>query len=165
MLDKFNIMIENLDNDKDESFESIKWLGMKMGFVFFCLSLLMGVTMIIPIGIASILESVSSILASFTNSNTGITAFYVSVVGLLLPAFFYVKGILTKSPSSSISLLILFLCLIIFSNTALFYKDWLQPNFRMDGQQGFGLVILPFKTSWIYLVIGYVHDIIKESKR
>ena len=159
-----NIDIDDKEQHKNKSFKGSSRYGVNVGLIFFFCSILMGISMTLPITIASILESLSMHLSFFSSLSVGVTVFYISSIGVVIPVIYYVRGVLKKSASLNIRLVVLFFSIIIFLNTALFYKDWLQSNFKMDGQQAFGLIFMPFKTCWIYLIIGVYHDSIKEKK-
>ena len=150
--------------DEKNKFSSVKQshiFGLKTGFLFCILSILSGITMFFPLIIASILESIASVIP--VNENIGKTSFFLALFPIIPVLVFYVKGLFQHSENVNTRLSLLFLSFLIFLPSVIFYLDWFSSNFRMDGQQGFGLIMIPVKISWIYPVFGFVHDIFREK--
>lgn len=120
----------------------------------------------IPISLfLSVMVSVSlESLAVLFSYNIWSFSFYMSLVGLIVPSLYYLYVVFFNPAKKNLALIILFFFCLAFINPCIFYKIYAN---KTDGQLAFGLLILPFKTAYIYPLIGFVHYLITiyyESK-
>ena len=139
--------------------------GLKIGFAFFVLSILLTLTIVGPIFIPVFAEGIgTSIDKLFKVGNVGGTTFYTCVIICCLCLVAYILTVWKFRKHSKMALTLFFLSIFIFLNAALFYYDIRLPNSRIDGQQAMNSIDKPIKTCLLYLVFGVVHDMIPNVK-
>lgn len=115
----------------------------------------------IPISLfLSVIVSVSlESLAELLSYNIWSFSFYISLVGLILPSLYYLYTVFFKPSKKDLALITLFFFFMAFINVCAFYKIYANVS---DGQLAFGLLVLPFKTFYIYPLLGFIHYIISK---
>ena len=134
--------------------------GLIWGIIFFGFSILMTISFVLPLPLVFISEGLGTMASRIFNTDSiGRTTFYVCVLILIFTSVIYAVGYFKSNNFKLLDrlLIIAFVSIMIFLNSAIFYSDWLSPVFRMDGQQAFNIVDKPLKTSWIYPILGFLH--------
>lgn len=138
----------------------MKYSGLKTGFVFFTLSIIITLTFVGPVFILFISEGIgTSINTLIKAGNVSGTTFYTSIAFCLLTLGIYIFTFIRHRPSSIGTLTLFFATLFIFLNAALFYYKIRLPNSHIDGQQAFDIIDKPIRTCILYLLFGLGHDI------
>lgn len=138
----------------------MKYSGLKTGFVFFALSIIIVLTFIGPVFILFVSEGIGSSINSLIKAgNVNGTTFYTSITLCLLTLMIYIFTFIRYRNFSIITLSLFFGTLFIFLNAALFYYKIRLPNSRIDGQKVFDIVDKPIKTCVLYLLFGLGHDL------
>ncbi len=139
--------------------------GKKIGLTFFLLSILLTLTYVGPVMLIFYVEKLGSFIDNiFDINNVSGTTYYISLFACIVALILYPVCLLKKPNYLTGALITLFLVFLIFLNAALFYFDIRFPDSRIDGQQLFDSVDKPLKTSFIYIVFGFLHDYIQNSK-
>jgi len=134
--------------------------GIIWGFIFFGISILMTATFILPIYIGYVVEKIGTLFNMIIKADSiGKSTYFICVLVLSIVIILYIVAYLKTNNFKILDtlLIILFLTILIFLNSALFYIDWFKPNFRIDGQQSFNMIVKPLLTCWIYPIIGFIH--------
>ncbi len=139
--------------------------GLKLGFAFCMGSILLTYTFIGPLYILFFTEPIGAFFDDlFGIHHIGKSTFGLCLFMLIFVLVLYSFSFKMWTPSiQDACLFLLFLSILIFLNSLLFYADFIKPNFKMDGQQAFGIIRLPLVTSWIYLIIGYFHSFLRQK--
>lgn len=138
--------------------------GLKIGLVFFVLSILLTLTFVGPVFIPMFAEGIgSSVDKLFNIGNVRGTTFYTCVAICCVCLIVYIVTLLRFRQHSTAALTILFISIFIFFNAALFYYSIRLPNSHMDGQQAFDSIDKPIKTCLLYLAFGLVHDLLPKN--
>ncbi len=134
--------------------------GVKRGFIFFILSILLTLTFVGPIYIPMFAESIGQAINDiFKIGNiSGTTFFYTCMTIFSVCLTIYIYSLFKKIDQSLSALTIFFISIFLFFNAALFYYDIRLPNSHIDGQQIFDSIDKPIKTSLLYLILGIGHD-------
>ena len=137
----------------------MKLKGIKVGLVFFVLSILATVTLVAPVFIIMFVEGIGkTINKSFNIGNLGGTTFYTCVSVCILCFIVYIFTLVKYKQNSFANLTLFFISIFVFLNGALFYYNIRLPNSPVDGQQIFDSVGEPIKTCLLYLFFGAIHD-------
>jgi len=82
------------------------------------------------------------------------------VIGILL---FYVWNISKRKAASNFLFTVLGIILLVFLNSilALSFADWNSETFKLDYE--LNSITATFATSWIYVVLGIYHDLIRAK--
>jgi hypothetical protein len=134
--------------------------GIFWGFIFCGISIVMTLTIFFPLFIGVVVEGIGTIVYKILRmESVGKATYFVSILFLLIAGIGYLVAYFKSNNFKilNILLLILFSTILIFLNSAMFYVDFLDPNFHMDGQQSFNMITKPIKTCWIYPIIGFFH--------
>ena len=138
----------------------MKYSGLKTGFVFFALSIIIVLTFFGPVFILFVSEGIGSAINSLIKAgNVSGTTFYTSITLCLLTLGIYIFTFIKHRQSSIGALTFFFATLFIFLNAALFYYKIRLPNSHIDGQQAFDIIDKPIKTCLLYILFGLGHDI------
>ena len=137
----------------------MKFKGLKIGLVFFVLSILLTLTFVGPVFIPMFAEGIGkSIDELFNLGNISGTTFYTCVTICILCFAVYILTLIKYRQNSLSTLTIFFVSIFIFLNAALFYYSIRFPDSHIDGQQAFDSIDKPVKTCLLYLVFGVGHD-------
>ena len=138
----------------------MKYSGLKTGFVFFALSIIVVLTFVGPVFILFVSEEIGSSIDSLIKAgNVSGTTFYTSITLCLLTLGIYIFTFIKHRQSSIVALKLFFATLFIFLNAAIFYNKIRLPNSHIDGQQAFDIIDKPIRTCILYLLFGLGHDI------
>lgn len=142
----------------------MKYQGLKIGFVFFGLSILLTLTFVGPIFIPMFAEGIGNSIDKLLNvGNVSGTTFYTCVTICCICFIAYVLTLFRFKQQSITTLTIFFISIFIFLNAALFYYSIRLPNSHIDGQQAFDSIDKPVETCLLYLAFGLVHDILAKN--
>ena len=139
----------------------MKYKGLKVGLVFFVLSILLTLTFVGPVFIPMFAEGIGkSVDELFKIGNISGTTFYTCVTICVICFSIYILTLVRYRQNSLASLTIFFISIFIFFNAALFYYDIRLPGSHIDGQQTFDSIDKPIKTCLLYLAFGFAHDLL-----
>lgn len=142
------------------------YFGLITGIIFSGISVLLPLTFVGPLLILIISEGIGSYINSVLNINdVGASTFYLSISLIVIALLVHTVIVFKIKRNKKASLIIFFLVLFIFVNSAIFYWDFIQPNFHMDGQQAFGIIEIPYKTYYIYPILGLIHDLFTINRK
>jgi hypothetical protein len=137
----------------------MKFKGLKIGLVFFVLSILLTLTFVGPVFIPIFAEGIGkSIDELFNIGNISGTTFYTCVTVCILCFLIYIFTLFKYRQNSLASLTMFFISIFIFLNAALFYYSIRFPDSHIDGQQAFDSIGKPIETCLLYLAFGLGHD-------
>jgi hypothetical protein len=143
----------------------MKYQGLKIGFVFFVLSILLTLTFVGPASIPMFAEAIGKFVNDMFNiGNIGGTTFYTSISICCICLILYVLALVKFRQQSIVALTAFFISVFIFLNAALFYYSIRLPNSHIDGQLAFDSIDKPIKTCLLYLVFGVIHDLLYRHR-
>jgi len=130
--------------------------GIKWGLIFGIFGIPIGIITSLYVGIQ--LE----ILAKNCQTDVTKLSMWICSFGIMLPICFYFYTLKFRKERQNKALIILFLSLLFFINTLLFYNKYQNST---DGQLIFGLFELPLKTAILYPMIGLLHYKFTKGKQ
>jgi hypothetical protein len=139
----------------------LKYTGLKVGLVFFVLSILLTLTLVGPAFIPMFAEGIGkSVDQLFKIGNISGTTFYTCTIICVICFSIYIFALVKYRQNSLTYLTIFFISIFIFFNAALFYYNIRLPDSHIDGQQIFDSIDKPIKTCLLYIVLGFGHDLL-----
>ena len=143
----------------------MRYTGFKLGLVFFLLSIVLTLTVLVPVLIIiTVDEFGSSVDKLFAIGNVGGTTFYTCITICIIALGSYISSLFKFKQHSVFLLGVLFTAILVFLNSAIVYYDIRLPEARVDGQQSMAIIGMPMKTSLLYLVFGWIHELVMKTK-
>ena len=144
---------------KQHRFVDMKYTGVKIGLVFFAISVICTLTLLPPVLLLEFVESFGSTINDIFNlGNVSGTCFYLGAGMVMVSSILFFVALWRSKDDMTGQLVLLFLVLLVFLNAAIVYYDIRLPDAHIDGQQAFHIIPQPLATSWIYPLIGLIHD-------
>lgn len=144
----------------------MKRFGLIAGIIFCLLSLILSVTFIGPLILLSLAGSLGELSMNLTGSeNLQQSTLFVSILISLFALSSYLIQVVRRKQPSKIHLTLLFSLLLVFMNASFCLIIAYQQGVNQTVDLQFIMLSMPLYTCWIYLVLGFFHDLLGMRKK